>query len=234
MVEADQESGPTEGGIFKELKEAILSYDPDVAVEMATKALETGVHPLEAIEKGLNKGLDIVGDLFARFEIFLPELVLAGEAMKAALAVLKPALEELKSEVPVLGKCVIGTVQGDIHDIGKNVVGTMLSVNGFEVYDIGVDVKPKDFVQKTVEVGADIVGLSALMTTTAPGQEDVVRALEEAGLRQKVKVMIGGAATTEEWAREIGADGWALDAGNAVRQAKELATKGETRWRLQS
>lgn len=205
-----------------ELTNAIQTYDPDVVRNVTEKALAAGVDPLDAVEKGLSKGIRIVGEKFGRGEIFLPHLMMAAECMKAGVEVLEPELLKLKKEVKSLGKVVIGTVAGDIHDIGKSIVATMLMAAGFEVYDLGVDVPVDEFVGKTREVGADVVCMSALLSTTMPVQRQVIEALKSENLRNGVKVMIGGAPTTEEWMNEIGADGYAEDAVNAVRRIKEL------------
>lgn len=205
-----------------ELTNAIQTYDPDAVRNVTEKALAAGVDPLDAVEKGLSKGIRIVGEKFGRGEIFLPHLMMAAECMKAGVEVLEPELLKLKKEVKSLGKVVIGTVAGDIHDIGKSIVATMLMAAGFEVFDLGVDVPVDEFVGKTREVGADVVCMSALLSTTMPVQRQVIEALKSEDLRSGVKVMIGGAPTTEEWMNEIGADGYAEDAVNAVRRIKEL------------
>jgi len=166
--------------------------------------------------------VNYVGEQFAQGEMFLPDLVLAGEAMKAAVAVLEPEMARRGAERKMLGKVVLGTVAGDIHEIGKTLVGTMLASSGFQVYDLGVDVPIGTFVEKVRQVNADIVGLSALLTTTMARQRDVIEALDEAGLRPKVKVMVGGAPVTGSWADEIGADGYSEDAIGAVAVAKRL------------
>jgi corrinoid protein of di/trimethylamine methyltransferase len=159
---------------------------------------------LEAINQGFVIGVNEVGDRFSRGDIFLPELVAAGEAMKAAISVLEPEMAKHGTQRDILGKVVVGTVKGDIHDIGKTLVGTMLSASGFQVYDLGVDVPVETFAEKARQVGADIVGLSALITTTMGKQRDVIEALDDMGLRPKVKVMVGGAPVTQGWAEEIG------------------------------
>ena len=184
--------------------------------------LEQGLDPLECINRGLSPGIDQVGELFASGEYFLPDLIIGGDAMKAALAILEPALTG-SQERKVLAQVVLGTVEGDLHEIGKTLVGTMLTANGFEVIDIGVDKPASAFVDAVRESGATLVGASALLTTTMLHQKEVIQALEEAGLGDKVKVMVGGAPITENWAQEIGADGYAEDAIGAVAVARELA-----------
>jgi 5-methyltetrahydrofolate--homocysteine methyltransferase len=208
--------------IFDELKDVIINCDVDGAIKAERKVLEKGVDPVEAIEEGLAKGLKIVGERFGAGEVFLTELAMAAEAMKQALTVLMPALSKSTKERKTLGKVVIGTVEGDIHDIGKSIVSTMLMAAGFEVIDLGVDVPVKKFIEKVKEVKPEIVGMSALMTSTMVKMVDVVKALKQEGLREKVKIIIGGAPTSKDWAEEIGADGYAADALEAVEVAKKL------------
>jgi corrinoid protein of di/trimethylamine methyltransferase len=211
--------------LFQAMAQSIIDGDPDVAADLARKAVEAGIDPLEAINKGFVPGVDYVGEQYSKGEMFLPDLVLAGEAMKAAIAVLEPEITRKGGQRQTLGTVVIGTVEGDIHDIGKTLVATMLSVGGFRVYDLGVDVPVPTFVEKAREVNADIVGMSALLTTTMVRQRDVIEALEDAGLRSRVKVMVGGAPVTRSWAQEIGADGYSEDAIGAVAVARQLLGK---------
>jgi corrinoid protein of di/trimethylamine methyltransferase len=166
--------------------------------------------------------MDVVGEGFANGDLFIPDLIMSGEAMKAAIAALEGELKSRKQQRDVLGRVVMGTVQGDIHEIGKTLVATMLAANGFEVYDLGVDVSAQRFVDKVREVDADVVGLSALLTTTILNQETVILTLKEAGLRDRVKVIIGGVPASAEWAEEIGADGYAENATDAVVAVKQL------------
>ena len=208
--------------LFESMKQSIFEGDPDRATALGQRALAEGVNPLEAINRGFVLGLHAVGEQFEQGEMFLPDLVLAGEAMKAATAVLEPAIHHMGATRETLGKVVLGTVKGDIHEIGKTLVGTMLSASGFQVFDLGVDVSFEDFALKAQELHADIVGLSALLTTTMTGQKGVVEALQRHGLRPRVKVMIGGAPVTQSWANEIGADGYGKDALAAVALAKSL------------
>ncbi|MEM0083903.1 MAG: corrinoid protein [Candidatus Methanomethylicia archaeon] len=208
--------------ILNKLMEAILNYDIEGAVKAAEEALKYGLDPIDAIENGLAKGIKIVGEKFGSGEIFLTELAIAAEAMKEALKIFEPAILKSGRERKVLGRIVIGTVEGDIHDIGKNIVSTLLMASGFEVIDLGVDVPVEVFVEKVKELKPDILALSALMTTTMIKMVDVIKALEREGLRDKVKVMIGGAPTSKDWAREIGADGHGVDAIEAVEVAKKL------------
>lgn len=204
------------------MAQSVLDGEIDEARALARQALDEGVAPLEAINHGFVRGLDEVGAEYACGELFLPDLVAAAEAMKAALAVLEPALQAQGAAWNVLGRVVIGTIQGDIHDIGKTLVGTMLSANGFQVYDLGVNVAPEAFAAKAREVGANLVGVSALLTTTMVRQKDVIEALEDVGLRPGVKVMVGGAPVTADWAQQIGADGFSEDAIGAVALARSL------------
>jgi len=208
--------------LFQAMAQSVIDGDPDVAADLARKAVEAGIDPLEAINKGFVPGVDYVGEQYSKGEMFLPDLVLAGEAMKAAIAVLEPEIARKGGQRQTLGTVVIGTVEGDIHDIGKTLVATMLSVGGFRVYDLGVDVPVPTFVEKAREVNADIVGMSALLTTTMVRQRDVIEALEDAGLRSRVKVIVGGAPVTRSWAQEIGADGYSEDAIGAVAVARQL------------
>jgi len=207
--------------IFGQLAQAVVDGEPEQAVELARAALELGLDPLVCINEGLTPGINRVGELFASGEYFLPDLIIGGEAMKAALAVLEPALVEDQSR-QVLGRVVLGTVQGDLHEIGKTLVGTMLTANGFSVTDIGVDRSAADFVAAVKGTNATLVGASALLTTTMPEQRKIIEALKEAGLREQVKVMVGGAPVTHACAERIGADGYAEDAITAVTVARKL------------
>ena len=208
--------------LFKQMAEAVIDGDDDKAAALAKSGLQQGVDPLEAINRGFTAGMDVVGELYASGEYFLPDLILGGEAMKAALAVLEPALKASGQAREVLGTVILGTVKGDIHEIGKSLVGSMLSAGGFEVLDLGIDIGAGEFVAKALEHDADIVGLSALLTTTMLHQQEVIEHLAEAGLRDKVKVMVGGSPVTQAWADQIGADGFAEDAAGAVVVAKKL------------
>jgi len=213
---------PTEE-VLKGLKDAVVNFDADKAVELAKKALDIGLEPTVAITKGIAEGLKVIGERFEKGELFLMHIVAAAETAKKPIdEVLQPEILKRKSSVESLGKVVLGTVAGDIHDIGKNLVGALLFAAGFEVIDLGKDVPVDVFVQKVKETNADIVGASALLSTTLPMQKELIEALKKAGLRDKVKVMIGGAPVTREWGEEIGADGVGVDAMDAVRVAKEL------------
>jgi trimethylamine corrinoid protein len=211
--------------LFESMKQSIINGDPDRATELSRRALAEDIKPLDAVNRGFVPGLDAVGMQFEQGEKFLPDLVLAGEAMKAAMAILEPEIQKSGATRETLGKIVLGTVKGDIHEIGKTLVGTMLSASGFEVFDLGVDVSSENFAVKAKELSADIVGVSALLTTTMTGQKGVVEALERYGLRPRVKIMIGGAPVTQSWANEIGADGYGRDALSAVVLARNLLGK---------
>jgi corrinoid protein of di/trimethylamine methyltransferase len=209
------------------MAQTIIAGESDEAATVAREAIAAGIHPLDAINEGFVRGLDEVGEQYGCGEMFLPDLVLAAEAMKAAVAILEPELARRGAVRDVLGRVVIGTVAGDIHDIGKTLVATMLSANGFEVFDLGVDVPIPAFAQKAREVDADLVGVSALLTTTMVKQRDVIVALDDMGLRPRVKVMVGGAPVTGAWVAEIGADGFSEDAIGAVSVAKKLVAVGK-------
>ena len=208
--------------IFDGLAKAVLIGDDTVAEELTRKALSEGIAPYEIIEKGLSEGMREVGRKYEEREYALPELMLAAEAFYTALKILEPELKKERKERKTLGKVVIGVVQFDVHDIGKTIVRTMLEASGFECVDLGRDVPTEDFVQTVRDERPDILGLSALMTTTMPEQQRVIEALKEAGLRDSVKVMVGGAPVSREWAERIGADGYGEDAIDAVVEAKKL------------
>lgn len=209
-------------GILDQLQGAVIAGEPDRARELAIQALETGVAPLAAIDEALAPGMQIVGERFECGESFIPDLMMAAAAMKAAMGILEPELMARQERREVLGTVVIGTVEGDIHEIGKSLVATMLAAAGFEVHDLGVDVPAGRFVEQVQATGANIVGLSALLTTTMLNQEAVIEALNEAGLREQVKVIIGGAPASADWAQTIGADGYAENAQGAVGVVKRL------------
>lgn len=208
--------------LFEAMAQSVIDGEDEDAVRLAQQVIEQGLDPLEAINQGFVAGLDEVGQQFGCGEMFLPDLVLAAEAMKAAMGVLEPELTKRGEARQMLGTVVIGTVEGDIHDIGKTLVATMLSASGFKVYDLGVNVSIQSFVDKAAEVEANLVGLSALLTTTMVKQKILIESLEEAGLRSRIKVMVGGAPVTRSWAEEIGADGFSEDAIGAVSVAKGL------------
>lgn len=203
---------------------AIIDGDSDAAEESARSALEAGLDPLQILNEGLMRGAEDVGRRFESGEYFLPELMLAGRALKAAMDIVKPALLEKYSgaDSQVKGTVVAATVQTDIHDIGKNIVASMLTAAGFEVVDMGVDVPIKSIIDKAEELGAQIIALSALLTTSMPFMKDLIELLKARGLREKYIVLVGGASVTEEWAKGIGANGTARNAAEAVTLAREL------------
>jgi corrinoid protein of di/trimethylamine methyltransferase len=213
--------------LLTEIIDAIINGQQETTVELTRAALQAGLEPLTIVEQGLTPGMRAVGDKFACGDFFIPHLVMAGRAMQAAMRVLEPELKKREQAVVKAGTAVIGTVHGDIHEIGKSLVGIMLTANGFEVHDLGVSVPPKAFVAKVKETGAEIVGLSALLTTTMIVQRKVIEALEAEGLRERVGVMVGGAPVKQSWADEIGADGYAEDANGAVEVARVLAKRSK-------
>jgi corrinoid protein of di/trimethylamine methyltransferase len=208
--------------LLSQISQSLVDGDPDATFELTQKALAAGLEPLTIIREGLMPGMNIVGDYFARGDYFLPDLIIAADGMKRAMELLEPELTARQQTLETPGTVVMGTVKGDIHEIGKSLVATMLSANGFKVYDLGVDVPIATFVAKVKETGANLVGLSALLTTTMTMQREVIKALVAEGLREQVKVMVGGAPVTRGWAEEIGADGYAEDAMGAVALARRL------------
>jgi len=216
---------PSEG-IINELVDAILSFDSDKVYEITKRALDKKINPVEIVQKGITKGLKIIGERFEKGEFFLMHLVAAGEAIKRVMdELIEPELKRQSTKLESIGKVVIGTVEGDIHDIGKNIVASMLITAGFEVYDLGKDVPPVDFINKAKEVDADIIGASALLSTTMSAQREIIELLRKEGLKESIKVMVGGAPATEDWAKEIGADGYAENAIEAVSVAKKLVDR---------
>ncbi|MGH2272115.1 cobalamin B12-binding domain-containing protein [Anaerohalosphaeraceae bacterium U12dextr] len=203
---------------LKALSEAIIKGDQKTAVEMTRQALSEGVPPASILNEGLIAGMNVIGVRFKANQVYIPEVLISARAMKMAMEVLEPKLVE--AGVKPLGKALVGTVQGDLHDIGKNLVAMMLKGAGFEVIDLGVDSSPEKFVAKAKESNPQIIGLSALLTTTMPAMEKTIRAIKEAGLT--AKTMIGGAPVTQAYADKIGADGYAPDAASAVDLAKSL------------
>jgi len=211
--------------LFEQMAQSIIDGEEETAAELAQRALDEGIDPLEAITDGYVPGVNTVGDSFACGQAFLPELVMAGEAMKAAVAVLEPAMQAAGTERKMLGKVVLATVEGDIHEIGKTLVGTMLSASGFEVTDLGVDQPAEKIIGKALEIDAQLIGMSALLTTTMVRQREVIEELDKEGLRPRIQVMVGGAPITKDWAEKIKADGTSEDAVGAVQLAKKLVGK---------
>ena len=202
------------------LLEAILNGDAKAAATLADAALKSGKDPLELVTKHMIPAMDEVGRLFECEEYFVPELLLSGRAMRAALEIVRPRL--VAAGAQPMGRVVIGTVKGDLHDIGKNLVSSMLEGGGFEVHDLGADVPPERFIEAIREHKADIVALSALLTVTMPAMRTAIATMREAGMRESVKVMVGGAPVTQQFADEIGADGFSENASAAVALARRL------------
>lgn len=208
---------------FEELSQAVISGDIDVAARLTDQALGEKTPVSDILNRGLIPGLRTVGDLFEKGEYYLPELIVSGDAVAKALELLEPLMG--KEDAPYMGRYLIGTVQGDIHDLGKNIVIMMLKGNGWEVTDLGVDVTPDEFCKTVAEGDYNIVGLSSLLTMTMPNAARTIEALKAVGLREKVKVMVGGAPTTPEWAERIGADAHAKDGPTAAKTAARLMGK---------
>lgn len=208
--------------MYAAMRQSIVDGEPEDAERLAREALALDLDPLEAINRGFVPGINTVGERFGCGDMFLPDLVRAGAAMKAATQILEAELLRRGNVRQTAGVLVLGTVKGDIHEIGKNLVGTMFTANGFRVHDLGVDVPIERFAAAAAEFNADLVGISALLTTTMMGQRRVIEALGKAGLRGRVKVLVGGAPVTRAWAREIGADGYSEDAAGAVTVARQL------------
>ncbi|MCD6380134.1 corrinoid protein [bacterium] len=207
---------------YEECKQAVIKGDSDLAQRLATEAIDKKEPILDVIENGFVKGIEEVGRLWEDGAFFLPELVMGAEAIKKALSLLNPVLAEQQKRNFGKGKLVIGTVEGDIHDIGKTLVSTMLSANGFEVYDLGFDVGVDIFIEEASKRGVNCIATSALLTTTMQKQRKIVEALKERGIRKKFRVIVGGAPCSRRWADEIGADGYAKDAVAAVKLIGEL------------
>jgi 5-methyltetrahydrofolate--homocysteine methyltransferase len=203
------------------MEEAIRNGDDEAAGALAQQAVDGGTSPQEIFDSCVVPVLKDIGDQFGRLEIFLPEMILAGDAAKAVMGVLEPVLEEMQAGTMMLGKVVIGTAAGDVHDIGKNMVAAMLEVNGFKVVDLGTDVSPQDFLKAARSEEVDIIAISSLLTTSLPYMKDVLAVLQETG-EKGFKVMLGGGPVTADWASDMGADGYGKDAAEAVTAAKEL------------
>jgi corrinoid protein of di/trimethylamine methyltransferase len=198
-----------------ELVKAVTDGDEEEATAAAEHVVQEGV-PIDTVIDALTRGMREIGEQFARMDIFLPEMMMSAQAMKAAMVVLDPEIQKAGAVTETKGTIVIGTVEGDMHEIGKDVVITLLQVQGFEVHDLGINVNALDFVKKAEEVNADIIGASSLMTTTMPNQKDIIEILKEKGIRDKYHVILGGAPVTQEWVDQCGADSWGENAGKAV------------------
>ncbi len=206
--------------LFSEMAEALIAGKLDVVPALAQKAVDEGVAPDDILEKGLLAGMDVVGQRFKAADMFIPEVLRSAKCMHGAMEIIRPLLSETGAKSTKT--LIIGTVQGDLHDIGKNLCGMMFEGAGFQVVDLGVDIKPNEFVEAVKEHKADLVGFSALLTTTMPKMVETIDALKEAGIRDGLKIMVGGAPVTENFANEIGADGYASNAASAVEKGKEL------------
>jgi 5-methyltetrahydrofolate--homocysteine methyltransferase len=206
----------------KAIIDALVGCDEPKVLKLVQNALDVGVEAKEILNQGLIAGMDVVGEKMENEELFIPEVLMAAKVMSAAVGILKPLLTE--EDMSAMGRVIIGTVKGDLHDIGKNLVAMMLESAGFEVYNLGVDISPDTFVSEINEKNANMVCLSALLTTTMPMMKQTIDAVVESGLRDRVKIMVGGAPVTKNHANEIGADGYAPDAGSATKLAKALLT----------
>uniref|UniRef100_A0A7C3RJC9 Cobalamin-binding protein n=1 Tax=Dictyoglomus thermophilum TaxID=14 RepID=A0A7C3RJC9_DICTH len=206
--------------ILKEIANAVISGDRKKVQELVEKALKEGITPEDIIDKGLLSGMSVIGERFKKNEIFVPEVLVSARAMQKGMEILKPLIA--KSSNVIKGKIVIGTVKGDLHDIGKNLVAMMLEGAGYQIIDLGIDVPPEKFVQAIKENKPDVVGMSALLTTTMSQMKVTIDVIEKEGLRDKVKIIVGGAPVTEEFAKEIGADGYAEDAYSSVELVNRL------------
>jgi len=212
----------SETKLFEAMRQSVIDGAPETARTLAETGVKTGVDLLRAIHDGYVSGMSCVGEQFGQRRMFLPDMVAAAEAMKAAMGVLEPELNRLGTERPSSGTIVLGTAKGDIHEIGKTLVGTLLGANGFRVHDLGVDVPVEKFAAAAHELRADVVGVSALLTTTMNGQKKVIEFFDREGLRPNIKVIIGGAPVTRQWAEEIRSDGFAKDAVSAVALVRRL------------
>ncbi len=211
--------------ILDKLSMAIIDGDEDKAKEYAHEVLRSQMDPLVAVEQGLSRGMMVLGERFEKGDIFLPDLLIAADAFNRAVEILRPTMEAQKKQVAKAGEVIIGTVHGDVHGIGKNIVAIVLEANGFEVVDLGVDRPSLKFVEEAEKTKSDVIALSSLMTTTMPFQKEVIDILKEMNLRQKYLVIIGGGPVTKEWADKIGADGYAGSAFQAVEVIKRLLSQ---------
>ena len=218
----------TENEVIKRLEDAIVSFNEELALEMAGEVIKNDYNPVKAVDEGLVKGLDIVGEKYENEEIFLPELMMAAKTFQAAMEILEPVIKEMGGERTMKGVVVLGTVKGDIHKIGKDIVTLLMRNAGYEVHDLGEDVDLFTFVETAKKVNADAIGLSALLTSTLAGQKDVIDVLIEGGIRDRYMVMVGGGAVTPEWAESIGADIYAENAQAAVRKLTDMLKEKQT------
>jgi corrinoid protein of di/trimethylamine methyltransferase len=214
--------------LFKAMQQSVIDGAPTTAAQLARDAVAGNLDLLDVITHGYAAGISYAGEQYGCGAMFLPDLLACAEAMKAAMAILEPELRRQGTQRETLGRVVLGTAKGDIHDIGKNLVATILSANGFEVFDVGTGVSPEAFIRKAREVDAQVIGISALLTTTMAGQKSVIEALDREGLRPKVRAIIGGAAVTGKWADEIHADGYARNAIDALELVRNLVAKKAT------
>ena len=210
--------------LYQAMAQSVIDGDTELASKLAQEAVVSGIDPLEAISKGFVVGVNFIGEAFSKGDAFLPELVMAGEAMKAAVGILEPEMARRGTARQVLGKVVLATVEGDIHEIGKTLVGTMLSASGFQVFDLGVNVPVGKLISTAIAEKADIIAVSALLTTTMVKQKELVDTLTAQGIRSQFKVLVGGAPVTREWVRMIGADGYSEDAVGAVIVARQFVS----------
>jgi corrinoid protein of di/trimethylamine methyltransferase len=211
----------TKEDLFERMAQAVVDGDREACVALAEEVIDRGIDPFEAIEQGFTRGMTTVGDKFATLEYYLPDVMRCAAAVEAGVGVLQPYILERETRQSV-GTVVLGTIKGDLHDLGKNIVGTMLRAAGFKVYDLGCDTPLRAFVDKAEEVDADIIGVSAILTTTMAYMPDLLSLLEELGQREQYQVMVGGAPVTPDYAEEIGADGYGETAADAVETAKRL------------
>ena len=211
--------------IITDMNEAVNNFDDELCIELAGNAIELGMDPVIVLEKGFAEALRGIGEAFGKGEIFITELIAAAQAVEAGTVVLNEEIARLGASKETIGKVLIGTVEGDIHNIGKNIVSTMLNAAGFEIIDLGVDVPTHVFIEKVKEHKPNLLALSSLLTTTMGKQKEIIDALKENGLRESLKIIVGGAPVSDEWAREIGADGYAFDASSAVKISLELMGK---------
>ncbi len=211
--------------IYSQLREAVIEFDADKAKDIAKKGIATSLDPVEMINQGIRQALELMGERFSAGNVFLPELMLAAQAADAAVGILEPELLKRGGTREQLGKVLIATVEGDIHDIGKNIVALVMKSAGFEVFDIGIDKKSHEILEAAKKLQVDVIGLSALLTTTIPRMKEFIELLQESGLRDRFKVIVGGAPVTRDFAEMIGADGYGADAPRASEVTRRLLGK---------